>query len=950
MALTACSLLENLDVSCTQVTAQGLEQALISCPFIHNLNVSDCFKLNGDQVCQICAITALNLEAFGAAGVKDLTDAGLQELLDSPLAAHFKVLNLSRQSEISDVSVNLISVKCKALEDLDLDMCQGVSMRCIQRLVIELPRLQIFPLRCVMDTNVKSQLTYILRSRVHDPSVEWRPHEPEQSALNRFLSQGDSTDGPDYVAMQQKSASEFEEQLKEAVPNYRDPAVVEFYQAPRRHYLARKPGMWKIAGFAATRQLYKWLDQHSHDALEDEALVKVRQLVVLKPSLGLFKGTSPLHSILRNNVADYNGFSSVVRLFVEHHANPDIAEAKHGLTPLLLACCFQFPDGVRALLEVTGSPDRFPKCARSYLASKGYSVAATMQLMQRVRRGEAFESESVPSNANVAARDRSGLMAAHIAAGKGNVVGLRTLISRKVDPNALDSCGRTPLWWACRFGRQDVIQELFQDDRTNPSIPSLPVGGLPESTPILVASIFDNQDAANMLRAALGARQWSELEPDFLGAAAALKENPATACQRLLQNAFGPSARNKSWHELSSTDQLGRNVPPRIDKWQLRSVLMEAGPAQEQTRGRMVAEQVLVPILALGESLSLKGAPKALLEYLFQQGIPSFGLEPVMETSERVLDTLGKHADKMYDGLELLPKLHEQVEGLSDDNDQYLNQALSWRGVHQAFAHGPLPWLEKERETCTQAAHALLENGSLSGADDMVEWIGSLGSRNLLLLRFWACVYDMWLMGEARRVNSAAQEMLHSIKEDLPAEFQERVCVHSGPLKKLKRVQQKKVEYGSLAPVIAAQEEAGEVNSESYIAFLHEVSAGHGTLQDRMAAGGICDLVRATIECDDEESAVEVVKVALARKRAEHGLEAMRLKNGFHKNVPLGSYRDIKIIFLCQGQDDSGRPFRHLIECQILLKEFLALKSCQHAAYRVVRGEFGRPTPPKDDE
>jgi len=335
-----------------------------------------------------------------------------------------------------------------------------------------------------------------------------------------------------------------------------------------------------------------------------------------------------------------------------------------------------------------------------------------------------------------------------------------------------------------------------------------------------------------------------------------------------------------------------------------------------------------------------------LMEYLFQQGLPSFGLDVLTETSESVLHILGKHADAMYARLQFLPKLHLHVEGLSDGNDQYLNQAVSWGGVHQAFAHGPLPWLEKERETCMGAAHALIENGSLSGADEMVEWIGSLGSRNLLLLRFWASVYDIWLVGEARRVNSTAQQMMRSLRDSLPKALQERVRVHSGPLKKLKRVQQKKVEYGSLAPVIAAQEQAGQLNSEDYIAFLHEVSAGHGTLQDRMAAGGICDLVRATIECDDEEGAVEICKIALARKRGEHGLEALRLKNGFHRSVPPGSYRDIKIIFLCQGQDEDGRPFRHLIECQVLLKDFLALKSCQHAAYRVVRGEFGRPEKP----
>jgi len=173
---------------------------------------------------------------------------------------------------------------------------------------------------------------------------------------------------------------------------------------------------------------------------------------------------------------------------------------------------------------------------------------------------------------------------------------------------------------------------------------------------------------------------------------------------------------------------------------------MEGGLAEESVRGRLVAEQLLVPLMKLAADLSLKGAPKALMEYLFQQGLPSFGLDVLTETSESVLHILGKHADAMYARLQFLPKLHLHVEGLSDGNDQYLNQAVSWGGVHQAFAHGPLPWLEKERETCMGAAHALIENGSLSGADEMVEWIGSLGSRNLLLLRFWASVYDIWLV------------------------------------------------------------------------------------------------------------------------------------------------------------------------------------------------------------
>jgi hypothetical protein len=942
MAIRACSLLEELDISCTVVTADGFEQVLISCPFLRVLNISDCIKLDGNAVCKACSMSALSLEELMASGLPDLNDVGLSDLLDSPISRHFKVLNLSRNQEITDESARLIPRWCKALRVLDVDMCNGISLKALQRLVVELPRLEVFPLRMIRDTSVKSQLTYILRSRGQESSGDGASvHEPESCALRNFLGQNEGDQSlVDYAKMHAKSASAFCERLRDSIPNYRDPKVVEFYQAPRTRVKTVRLAMFTKTSYSATKKLHAWLDANVHDALEEDVPAEMRHLVAMKPSMGIFRGQTVLHCIVRNNVASLDALLTTVRYLVEHHANPDLVESKTGLSPLLFACYLQLPDSVRAMLEVTQLPERFRRQGTSGLK---YENTSTMQVLQQVRRGETISE--LPERANVTACDRSGLQAIHIAASSGKVITVHTLIQSRVDPNALDTCGRTALWWACRMGHARVVEELMCNELTNPSIPSMPMGGLPESTPLRVAIMCKNQEAADMVRDAINARSWANLQRDILGAQNELAEKPKKACAQWLQNAFGAQASLKSsWGEIVSTDQFGRHVPPRTDRWQLSALLTEEGEEEAAQRGSFVAEELLLPLMRLGEDCALKGTPKALMEYLFQQGVAKYSLPRLLEASERVLATLGSVADDYYTKLQYLPKLHKHAgQKLSNTSDQLINQGASWGGVHQAYAHGPLPWLEKERESSTSAAQALLENGALPNVQEFMEWVASLGSRSLLGLRFWACVYDLWILGEARRANPVAQAKLLEIVEALPSDVKSRVRIHSGPVKKLKRVQQKKVDYGSLDEIVEDQRKTGDHVSEEHIAYLHEVSAGLGTLQDRMAAGGMCDLVRATIECEDEEAALAVIKMALQRRRGDHGLEAVRLKNGFHKDVPPGSYRDVKILFLCQDQDSKHRPFRHLIECQVLLKDFLVLKSSQHAAYRVVRGEFGIP-------
>ena len=75
---------------------------------------------------------------------------------------------------------------------------------------------------------------------------------------------------------------------------------------------------------------------------------------------------------------------------------------------------------------------------------------------------------------------------------------------------------------------------------------------------------------------------------------------------------------------------------------------------------------------------------------------------------------------------------------------------------------------------------------------------------------------------------------------------------------------------------------------------------------------------------------------------AEHGVRALRRKNGFHADAPsAGGYRDVKYNLLYQSPTVAGAMGRAIVEVQIIVEAYLKVKKKMHAVYRVDRGDFG---------
>ena len=74
----------------------------------------------------------------------------------------------------------------------------------------------------------------------------------------------------------------------------------------------------------------------------------------------------------------------------------------------------------------------------------------------------------------------------------------------------------------------------------------------------------------------------------------------------------------------------------------------------------------------------------------------------------------------------------------------------------------------------------------------------------------------------------------------------------------------------------------------------------------------------------------------------QHGVRALRRKNGFHADAPsAGGYRDMKYNLLYQSPSVAGAMGRVIVEVQIIVEAYLKVKKKMHAVYRIDRGDFG---------
>ena len=149
--------------------------------------------------------------------------------------------------------------------------------------------------------------------------------------------------------------------------------------------------------------------------------------------------------------------------------------------------------------------------------------------------------------------------------------------------------------------------------------------------------------------------------------------------------------------------------------------------------------------------------------------------------------------------------------------------------------------------------------------------------------------------------------------------FPRGVLFKMAPLKRYERIREKALEYWT------------ELKFER-------------TIEGACAAvGRVVDIVRCSFVVPTASAMIDVYNYFCSTTLEVDGIKAIRCKNEHNKDAACGSggYRDIKFNLLFQSRKTSGLNGRAIMEVQIILSSFLAVKKKMHAVYRVDRGDFG---------
>lgn len=183
-----------------------------------------------------------------------------------------------------------------------------------------------------------------------------------------------------------------------------------------------------------------------------------------------------------------NGYRKVAQLLLENYGLDPNGQDRHGRTPLLLAIqAIQdspIEERVKAIETRIGS----------FNADQGRYIGSLLrqeQYQERVGIGreEMRQDEIVQllldtNRVDPDAKDKYGRTPLSWAAQVGNEKIVQLLLDTdQVDPDAIDNDGRTPLLWAARMGKKETVQLLLATDKVDPD--AIDTDG---KTPILWAS------------------------------------------------------------------------------------------------------------------------------------------------------------------------------------------------------------------------------------------------------------------------------------------------------------------------------------------------------------------------------------------------------------------------------------------------------------------------------
>jgi hypothetical protein len=178
---------------------------------------------------------------------------------------------------------------------------------------------------------------------------------------------------------------------------------------------------------------------------------------------------------------------------------------------------------------------------------------------------------------------------------------------------------------------------------------------------------------------------------------------------------------------------------------------------------------------------------------------------------------------------------------------------------------------------------------------------------------FWRHIGALLLVAQARRLNDEFQRCVAALASTIPG-----VVHKAAPVKQCDRIVDKAAEYHAIG---------GLQNTPI------------GGLQ---GVGRVVDIQRCSL-CVEDPYAAEAVFAALDSATVmQDRIAPLRRKSGFAVGVEVvGGYRDVKYNMRFQSQEVPGPAGVSIVEIQVILQSYLAVKKRMHAIYRVNRGDFG---------
>jgi hypothetical protein len=505
------------------------------------------------------------------------------------------------------------------------------------------------------------------------------------------------------------------------------------------------------------------------------------------------------------------------------------------------------------------------------------------------------------AGAPVDAADARGWSALHYMCWFGHVRAAEALLAGGADVNLRTMTDRTPLHYAARRN-QPALAELLLAHCADPSL--LDNRG---ETPLMIA----REEAARA--PLLPTPAWSAVVRAL--AAAADGAAAARAVLALLPAEHG-------LRRLQLFDLLWAET-------------LEPDAASRVARRRLIFEQLIAPLVREAPARKLEPQEKALLIHAckatagHRRGDAAAAREGHRGPFDAVIRTaMAQFASQLraeYDALAAQPDgaallalpATALLNGTTKDALSQDAQAVS----------GPAQWLDAGADGDLLGAmlSTLGPSGALGSAEVLCELLQ--GGRHPLLKEprgehfradtettvFWRHLCALLSVARHEPLNAEFHAHIKEMRHGMLG-----ACFKDAPLKGYDRVAVKAAQY---------HQEMG----------LPDTPAGAGA-----GASRVIDIVRCSFEVPSATAALALCAWLDAATLAEHGVRALRRKNGFHTDAPsAGGYRDVKYNLLFQSSTVAGAMGRAIVEVQIIVAAYLKVKKKMHAVYRVDRGDFG---------